>query len=585
MQSEQKLSYYINAAKSLNIEKYEKKIRIALLGTFTLNGLKETIQVKCSEINVGCISYVSGYNQYNQEILSSESNLYKFNPGVTFLILDTRSILGRLYHFPYTVSETERKQFIENRISDIANLIKSFTEKSKSKLIITNLTLPNYSPYGIYETKTNYGLQEMIIDFNTKLGIIVKSQESLHLYDFNGFVSRFGEQNVFNFRQFFIGDIKISFDFIPYLIHDWIGYIKAVLGLTKKCIVLDLDNTLWGGIIGEDGLEGIKLGNGPVGKAFVEFQNLLLALHNRGIILAINSKNNPEDALQVIKEHPDMILKEEHFACMRINWNDKITNMLEIANELNLGLDSMVFFDDDPVNREYVRINLPQVLTIEIPQDASEYAQILMSMNDFHVLKITDEDTSRGKMYLQDKQRKEFEKSTTNLEDFLKQLDIKLKIKKADDFTIPRISQLTLKTNQFNLTTRRYQEEDIRKFVANQDSYLVGCGQIEDKFGDNGITGVFIVKKENKSEWLIDTFLLSCRIIGRGVEDGILGHILQRAKDEGVNVVKGEFIPTKKNKPCEDFLSDYGFKKEGSYWVYDLASPIKIPTHLNYSVE
>jgi len=245
----------------------------------------------------------------------------------------------------------------------------------------------------------------------------------------------------------------------------------------------------------------------------------------------------------------------------------------------------MVFFDDDPVNREYMRLNLPQVLTVEMPQDASEYAQILMNMNDFHVLKITDEDTSRGKMYLQDKQRKEFERTTTNLVDFLKQLDIKLKIKKANDFTIPRISQLTLKTNQFNLTTRRYQEEDIRKFVANQGGYLVGCGQIEDKFGDNGITGVFIVKKESKSEWLIDTFLLSCRIMGRGIEDGILGYILQRAKEEGASTVKGEFIPTKKNKPCEDFLSDYGFKKEGNYWIYDLTNPIKIPIHLNYSVE
>ncbi len=585
MQDERRLSHYINTAKSLNIEKYEKKIRVAFLGTFTLNGLEETTRVKCSEINVGCSTYVSGYNQYNQDILNSASNLYKFNPDITFLVLDARSVLGKLYHFLYTMSETERKLFIEDKISEIFDLIKSFTEKSKSKLIITNLALPSYSPYGIYETKTNYGLQEMIIEFNTKLGAIIKSQESSYMYDFNGFVSRFGERNVFDFRQFFIGDIKVSFDFIPYLIHDWMGYIKAVLGLTKKCIVLDLDNTLWGGIVGEDGFEGIKLGNGPVGKAFVEFQYLLLALHKRGIILAINSKNNPEDALRVIKEHPDMILKEEYFACMRINWNDKITNMLEIGNELNIGLDSIVFFDDDPVNREYMRVNLPQVLTVEMPQDASEYAQTLMSMNDFHVLKITDEDTSRGKMYLQDKQRKEFESAATNLEDFLKQLDIKLKIKEANDFTIPRISQLTLKTNQFNLTTKRYQEEDIRKFVANQDGYLVGCGQVEDKFGDNGITGVFIVKKENKTEWLIDTFLLSCRIMGRGIEDGILGHILQMAKNEGVGKVRGEFIPTKKNKPCEDFLSGYGFKKEGSYWIYDLTNPIKIPTHLNYSVE
>jgi len=257
--------------------------------------------------------------------------------------------------------------------------------------------------------------------------------------------------------------------------------------------------------------------------------------------------------------------------------------MKEIASDLNIGLDSMVFFDDDPVNREYVRSSLPQVLTVELSQDQSEYAQILMSMNDFHVWKITDEDVTRGKMYLQDKQRKDLQKSVTNIEEFLKNLDIKLKIKKADDFTIPRISQLTLKTNQFNLTTKRYQEEDIKQLL--NESYLVECVKVEDKFGDNGITGVFIVKKQKK-EWFIDTFLLSCRIMGRGIEDGMLGYILKKAKNEGITFVKGEFIYTKKNIPAENFFSNYGFKKVGNYWMFNIKDdPIKIPPHLNVSVE
>jgi FkbH-like protein len=403
------------------------------------------------------------------------------------------------------------------------------------------------------------------------------------LYDFDSFVRKYGENNVFDFRQFFIGDIKVSFDYIPYLIHDLIGYVKAFLGLNKKCIVLDLDNTLWGGIVGEDGFEGIKLGDTPEGKAFVEFQKTLFALHKRGIILAINSKNNADDAIRVIKEHPNMVLKEENFSSVRINWNDKVANMKEIAGELNIGLDSMIFFDDDPVNREYMRLSLPQVLTVDLVDDASEYAQDLMDMNDFHVLKITEEDIDRGKMYLEEKQRKDLEKSATNLEDFLKQLDIKILFKNANEFTIPRISQLTLKTNQFNLTTKRYQEEDIRD-LAHKDNYWIGCAQVEDKFGNSGITGAFIIKKE-KLEWIIDTFLLSCRIMGRKIEDGILAHILQKAKEEGVSTIKGTFIPTKKNKPCENFLLDFGFKKDGNIWIYTLANSIKIPDHLRCSVE
>lgn len=584
MQQEQKLSYYINASKSLDVTLYEKKIRLAILGSFTLNGLEETIKVKCSQTNIGCITYVSNYKQYNQEILDAQSNLYKFSPDLSFLILDTRTILGKLYHFPYSLSIMERKQFIEKVLAETINLIKSYVDKSKSKLIVTNIHIPIYSPYGIYETKVDYGLHEMIAHFNSGLVEYVKGQDSVYLYDLNRFVSSFGEENVFDYRQFFYGDIKISFDYIPFLAHDMMGYIKAVLGLNKKCIVLDLDNTLWGGIVGEDGFDGIKIGQNPIGKAFIEFQNVLLALHQRGIILTINSKNNFDDAIRVIREHPDMVLREENFSCMKINWNDKVSNMQQIANELNISLDSMVFFDDDPVNREYVKLSIPQVLTVELPQDAALYAKTLIYMNDFHLSKITQEDIHRGKMYFQDKQRKDLEISVTNLTEFLKQLDIKLKIKKANDFTIPRISQLTLKTNQFNLTTRRYQEEEIKKFT-NDQNYLVGCVQVEDKFGDNGITGVFIIKKENKSEWIIDTFLLSCRIMGRGIEEGILAYILQKAKEEGIVKVKGEFIPTKKNKPSENFFFDYGFKQEGNYWTFFLTNPIIIPHHLTLSVE
>lgn len=583
MQPEKKISNFINIAKSLDIKRYEKKIRIALLGSFTLNGIDETLQAKCADLKVGCITFVSGYNQYSQEILNPASELYIFSPEISFLIIDSRSILGKLFYSPYSIPEIERKAFIEKRISEIANLIKSYVDNSKSKLIITNLLIPTHSPYGLYETKMSYGLQDMINDFNTQLMKLVRVQESVYVYDFNGFVTKYGEKSVFDFRQFLFGDIKISLNSISYLVHDWLGYIKAILGLNKKCIVLDLDNTLWGGVVGEDGFEGIKLGNDPIGKSFVEFQNILLALHQRGIILAINSKNNQDDALHVIRDHPNMILREENFACMKINWNDKTINMKEIANELNIGLDSMVFFDDDPINREYVSLNLPQVLTVELPQDITQYAQILMSMNDFHLLKITEEDINRGQMYLQDKQRKGFEQSVTSLQDFLTNLDIKLTIKPANDFTIPRISQLTLKTNQFNLTTRRYQEEEIRKFI--KENYWVGCAQIEDKFGDNGITGVFIIKKEN-SEWLIDTFLLSCRVMGRKVEDAILGHILQKAKEEQVNIVKGEFISTNKNTPCESFFSDYGFKRDGKYWICDLLNnTIKTPAHILCIVE
>ena len=576
---ERKLSEYIIESKKINSSDFGSKIKIALLGSFTLDGLNETIKVKCSELKVGCDTFYGGYNRYNEEILNSESKLYSFSPDVCFLILDTRNILGDLFYYPYNLSVDKRREFIQNKINELINLIKSFKEKSNSKLVISNFILPTYSPYGIFETKTDYGLQEMVFDLNHKLNNICRDENSIYVYDINGFISKHGEENVFDFQQYFFGDVKVSLSYIPILANDLLGYIKPTLGLNKKCIVLDLDNTLWGGIVGEDGFNKIKLGPQPPGNAYLEFQKYLLALHERGIILAVNSKNNLEDAIQVIKEHPNMILREKHFACLKINWNDKVTNLKDIAQELNIGLDSIVFIDDDPVNRDFVRETLPEVLTIELPKDPSLYVPTLTELNDFHVIKITEEDKQRGKMYTQQRKRVESEKNSASFEEYLKQLNIKIHIKKADEFTIPRISQLTLKTNQFNLTTKRYQEEDIKTFSQDKKK-IVGCAQVEDKFGDNGITSVFIIKKDNEEEWIIDTFLLSCRVIGRGVEEGILDYIINEARKNNVKRIIGNFIPTKKNKPSESFLANFGFEKVNDHWIYSLEKHSKKPSHL-----
>ena len=580
---ERKLSEYISLSQTVDVSKSSKKIKVGILSSFTINGLGETLTVKCAELDIACKSYVAGYNQFNQEILDPKSKLYSFSPDVTFLIIDIRTLLNEIFHHPYSISSSERKKIVKEKISEIQNLILQFKKNCNSKFIISNFSLPSYSPSGLIETKSEFGFHDMISEINQELSKIAKSESSVYVYNFNQFVSKFGEKNIFDYRQFFIGDIKIAFDYIPFLANDLMGYVKPMLGLNKKCIVLDLDNTLWGGIVGEDEFDGIELGQSSNGKAFVEFQKHLLSLWQQGIILAINSKNNFEDAIRVIREHPDMILKEEHFASLQINWNDKAQNLKIISEELNIGLGSIVYFDDDPVNQERIKQEIPEVLTVNLPEDPSQYTDILMSLNDFNVLQKTDEDLKRGKMYSQQRQRAELEQTTKTIDDFLKQLNIKVKIKRADKFTIPRISQLTLKTNQFNLTTKRYQEEDILKF-SNADNMIVGCAQIQDKFGDSGITNVFIIEKNDK-EWKIDTFLLSCRIIGRGIEDAIISYILKEAKDQGVEKIRADFIPTKKNNPAETFLPNYGFKKENEYWIYDLNNPVKSPSHLQLEVE
>jgi len=576
MSNSEKLSYFLNKAKKLGDNNFNNKIRVAILSSFTINGLEESLRVKLYEKKIDCMTYVGGYNQFNQEILDVSSKLYKFSPDLTFLILDTQSTLGNLFYEPYSVSSSERKKIFDEKFDDLKNLVHTFTNQTKSKLVVMNFSVPSYSPYGIFETKVVDGLHNSIKKLNENLANEFLKNDSVYIFDFNSFVNQYGEKNIFDVKQFLFGDIKVSLDYIPNLADEFTGYIFAVLGLTKRCIVLDLDNTLWGGIIGEDGYDGIKLGAGAQGNSFIEFQKYLLSLHQRGILLAINSKNNTDDALDVITNHPDMILRKEHFACMKINWNDKVSNMIDIAKELNFGLDYLVYFDDDPVNRDFMKSSLPDVLTVELPTDPSQYATILKNMKEFNVLKITDEDAKRGQMYVQQKNRQEFERSVTNLDEFLKQLRLKVTIKEADKFSIPRISQLTLKTNQFNLTTKRYQEEDIKNFVEDKN-IEIGYAQVEDKFGDNGITSVFILNKKNPKEWYLDTFLLSCRVMGRDIEKSIMSYIISRAKKDDVTIIKANYLPTKKNKPIEDFLPDCGFQKNEDGWIINVNNKFKSP--------
>lgn len=583
MNSEETLSYFINKSNELIGKNFQKKIKIALISSYTINGLKEILHVKSAKYGISASIYEGPYNQYSQEILNPTSNFYKFKPDIVFLIIDSRNIFDELYYFPFLEPTAQKKSFVSEKISEIKNLIDFFTKQSNAMLIFSNLNIPTNTSYDISELKSEYSLSDMIQEFNRELTLNYKNSERVAILNFNSFVSKYGEDNIFDPRQYFFGDIRISINFLPHFGQELMKFIISFLGLTKKCIVLDLDNTLWGGIVGEDGFNGIKLGPTPPGNAFIEFQKTLLSLYQRGIILAINSKNNFNDAMQIIKEHPYMVLKEEHFSSVRINWNDKVSNIKEIAKELNIGLDSLVFLDDDKVNQEFVKFVLPEVLVPEIPEDPSLYSKYLQNMIEFSNIKITEEDKQRGKMYLQQKMRSELKNSTPDLEAFLKKLNLKIIIKKVGAFSLPRVSQLILKTNQFNLTTKRYQQSEIDSMVKDP-SFFVGCINVEDKFGDNGLTGVFIIKKEPKQIWNIDTFLLSCRVMGRDIEKGIFAYIVNQAKKENIKQINAQFIPTQKNQPVEDFLPNCNFKKHGDHWIYMINSELPIPKYIDLEI-
>lgn len=323
----------------------------------------------------------------------------------------------------------------------------------------------------------------------------------------------------------------------------------------KKCLVLDLDNTLWGGLAGEEGINGVSLSLTPPGNSFMAFQQAILDHHDRGIILAINSRNNPDDAWNIIRNHPNMILKENHFAAARINWNDKAQNLIELSKELNIGLDSLVFIDDDPTNRALVRETLPDVLVPELPNDPAEYASFLNNLNCFESKVITDEDKMRGNLYVTERLRKEEEKLASSKEEFLKNLKLKMSFYMDDDSCLPRLAQLTEKTNQFNIDKKPLTESDISRCIKSLDRHVF-YARLEDKFGDQGIITFAIVEKD-KENWHISSLLMSCRVFGRGVEDAFLGAICNQAKKESVGEISIAFKESPKNTPAKEFVIKY----------------------------
>lgn len=561
------LNDYINKSKKLVRDNSMKHTKIAFLSNFTITGLAETIKVRCFKYGIYAEDYTAPYNQYAQEILNKSSNLYNFNPDIIFIILDTENLLGDFYYFHYRINGQKRSRFIKEKFDEIKNLITILKENTSAKIVVNNLLVPYYSSRGIIENKQEWGIKKCVKKFNDMLESISTDDSQLFIFDINSFYSKVGFEKIHDRKMSYLGDIKISPYGLVKLSSEYMSYIYPLTSMTKKCIVLDLDNTLWGGIIGEDDVENIKLGPEKEGKPFLDFQKRLLELFERGIILAINSKNNYEDVIEFIRNHKYMLLKEDNFACIKINWQDKATNTKEIAKELNIGLDSMVFIDDDKTNRELIKKFIPEILVLEVPEDPSSYPEIIENLNVFNLFTITGDDLKRGKTYIDQKKRKTLKSEATDIKSFLKQLEIKIDVIEASKANIPRIAQLTQKTNQFNITTRRYQEENIKNF-SESINYLVKCIDVKDKFGDYGITGVVIIKKyDTEGYWDIDSFLLSCRILGKDIEFSLMQNIIDEAKKTGVKEIHGTFIPTKKNKPAKNFLKECGFildeEKEG----------------------
>ena len=437
--------------------------------------------------------------------------------------------------------------------------VRGFTQKLSYVLTKVEATKPFIvltMDEGGYAVLFNSGVNLLaaVSDYNASLVQAETAYSNIKLLDIREFTRHYPTEEVFDWKYWFISQMglnpRLSKPFTEWLAHK----LDQIALKRKKCLVLDLDNTLWGGVLGEDGMEGIKLGGDYPGKAFHYFQEGLLELSKSGVILTVCSKNNEEDVLEVWEKNPDMLLKKDNFATWRINWTDKATNIKELAEELNIGLDSFVFVDDDPTERELIKRILPMV---EVPVFPTQPYELPVFFKDivekyFRVYSITDEDREKTEQYKANTQRARAKRDFVDLDAFLESLDIQITIESANEFNIPRIAQMTQKTNQFNLTTRRYTDTDIRLFV--QAGWKIWCIRVADKFGDNGITGCILVDGDT-----IDTFLISCRVLGKGIEVAFIKKVLTMLKEYGLLVVKSLYLPTAKNGQVKDFYDRCGF--------------------------
>lgn len=541
-----------------------KTFKVALISSFSIEFIHDSLIAHGFVNGLRIEIYQPGFGQINQEILDPNSGLYAFAPDVTVLAIEGDDWLPEIYtsFMDADASATNLDSVVARFRQQLAALVTSFRAATSSPLLVHNLSQPRLRRAGIADQRLPNGQARLVAELNHAIAEVLVDVVDGHMVDYAALVSHFGVQNWYDSRMRLYAKAPISNGMLGNLALEYMKYFRALGGLTKKCLVLDLDNTLWGGVVGEDGVEGIQLGANYPGSAFVEFQRVVLDLYRRGVILAIASKNNQADVDAVFLNHRSMLLRKEHFAETQIHWEPKSESLKRIAKQLSIGLEHMVFADDNPAECEQVRRELPMLTVIHLPSRPELYADALCAEGLFDTLALSDEDRRRGQLYQQRAQAQTMRSVSGTIEEYYRDLAMELTIARVDEVTLARAAQLTQKTNQFNLTTNRYSEAAFAGRMTEPGWLAITIG-VRDRFGDNGIVGVMMARAADGC-LDIDTFLLSCRVIGRTVETAMLAHLCDVARTQGLKKISGRMVPTDKNVPVRDLFDKHGFTKLAS---------------------
>ena len=460
--------------------------RLAIPRSFTVEPAIPLLRAEAFVHGIDLTVQLGDFNAYAQELLDPDSSLYRFVPDAVIIATRTADLAPDLWH-EYPDLAPEAVPAVVQRVSNsFSQWIRVFRDRSSAALIVHSLELSARPGMGLLDAQQKTGQSAAIQQINQELRQITREHRGVYTLDYDGLVARHGRLRWHDERKWLTARMPIAADHLVYLAREWLRFLIPLSGKTAKVLVADLDNTMWGGVIGEDGMAGIKLGPEYPGAAYQNLQRAMLDLVRRGILLAICSKNNPEDAMEALENHPGMLLRPKDFAAVRINWSHKTQNLREIAAELNVGVDALAFLDDNPVEREQVRSALPEVTVIDLPEDPLAYAAAVRDCPVFERLALSSEDRQRATLYAAQRERSRAEQSFQSKEDFFRYLEQEAEVVPVSPATLARIAQLTQKTNQFNLTTRRYQEVEVRAVIdarrggniTTSPQYQVVAGQI-----------------------------------------------------------------------------------------------------------
>lgn len=542
-----------------------KTIRVALLGDSATQFLTQALRGIGYDNGFDLQIWEADFNQMERQVFDPASELYEYKPEIIILFQSSHKLLGK-----YNKLTTDKHAMLATtELELIESVYTTLLEKLNAKILYYNYAEIDDAVFGSFANKIASAFLYQLRKLNYELMQFAGENANFYLCDLSSIQNQAGKMYCFQPSVYINTEMVLSIDVLPKVASRTIDIINALHGKLKKCVILDLDNTTWGGIIGDDGIENLQLGSLGIGKAFSEFQYWIKKLKGRGIIVAICSKNTESVAKEVFEKHPDMVLHLEDIAVFMANWENKVDNIRHIQSILNIGFDSIVFLDDNPFERNMIRENIPGICVPELPEDPAEYLEYLYSLNLFETISFTYEDAQRTKLYQTQAQRSNVQKKFRNEEDFLESLNMVSIVEPFNKFNTPRVAQLSQRSNQFNLRTVRYTDADIERLASSENHYTFSF-TLEDKFGDNSLICVIILSRESADIAFIDTWFMSCRVLKRGMEQFVLNTIASFSKEKGFKLLKGEYLSTPKNEMVKDHFEKLGFIAENNYWVLPL---------------